>query len=114
MAIQKSKTLSNGATGDYWRILSIMLDRQGLTATGRIGLFKDAATSAAGAPPLGAIKSFSFNFTMVEFLAAPNAVAFAYNKIKTEAAREITHDLNGDPLETPRAYDPDLVGGVDV
>jgi hypothetical protein len=114
MAIQKEKTLSNGAEGNYWRILSVDIDRQNLRIVGRIGLFKDAATSAAGHPPLGAIKSFAFPFTMVEFAAAPNAIAFIYTKIKTRAAETLDYDLSGAPIDPPRYVDEDLVGGVDV
>lgn len=114
MAIQKEKTLANGAVGDYWRILSVSIDRQNLQVVGRIGLFKDAAASAAGAPPLGAIKSFKFSFTMMEFVMADNAIAFIYDKIKAYAAETIAFDVNGTPIDPPRAKDPDLVGGVDV
>lgn len=114
MAIQKTKTMSNGAVGNYWRIMSINIDRQNLRIAGKIALFKDAAASAAGSPPLGEQKTFRFDFTMAEFAASPNAIAFVYNKIKAIAAVEITHDLAGNELETPRLTDPDLVGGVDV
>lgn len=114
MAIQKEKTLSNGAVGNYWRITSIFIDRQHLRIVGNIALFKDQATSNAGASPLGAEKSFSFPFTMVEFAAAPNAIAFIYNKIKAYAAETLSYALNGEPIDPPRAKDPDLVGGVDV
>jgi hypothetical protein len=114
MAIQKTKTMSNGAVGNYWRIMSINIDRQNLRIAGKIALFKDQAASVAGSPPLGEQKTFRFSFTMVEFLSADNAVAFAYNKIKTLAAVEITHDLAGNVLDTPRVADSDLVGGIDV
>lgn len=114
MAIQKEKTLPNGAVGNYWRVLSINIDRQNLNIVGRIGLFKDAATSAAGKPPLNCVKSFSFPFTMSEFLSATNAVSFTYGKIKAKAAETISYDLAGNPIDPPRMVDPDLVGGVDV
>ena len=114
MAIQKEKTLSNGAVGNYWRILSINIDRQNLRIAGTIALFKDQAASTAGAPPLGASKTFRFPFTMTEFLAAANAVAFVYAKIKAKAAVQVTHDIMGNVLETPQYTDEDLVGGTDV
>ena len=36
MAIEKSKTLANGAVGNYWRITQITLNRQNLTAIAEI------------------------------------------------------------------------------
>lgn len=114
MAIQKEKTLSNGAVGNYWRIMSINIDRQNFTIVGRIALFKDAASSAAGSPPLGQIKSFSFPFTMEEFAASPNAIAFIYTKIKARALETLNYDLAGQPIDPPRYVDEDLVGGTDV
>lgn len=114
MAIQKSKTMSNGAVGDYWRITQINIDRQNLQIQGTIALFKDAAASAAGATPLGEMKVFQFPFTMLEFSQSPNAIAFVYGKIKAYAESTISYDLNGNPIDPPRAREPDLVGGVDV
>ena len=114
MAIQKSKTLASGASGDYWRITQINIDRQNLQIQGTIALFKDAAASAAGQPPIGAAKVFQFPFTMVEFAASPNAIAFVYAKIKARAAQTLSYDLSGAPIDPPRAVDPDLVDGVDV
>ena len=114
MAIQKEKTLTNGAVGNYWRITTIFIDRQNLRIVGNIALFKDPAASNAGSPPLGAEKSFSFPFTMAEFAAAPNAIAFIYTKIKAYAAETLNYDLNGAPIDPPRPKDPDLLDGVDV
>ncbi len=114
MAIQKTKTLPNGSVGNYWRIMDIHINRQGLRAMGRIALFKDAATSAAGAPPLGCVKEFRFSFTLAELAATPNLVAFVYLKIVAAAEALITHDLAGNLLETPRPSDPDLAGGETV
>lgn len=114
MAIQKEKTTNNGSVGNYWRILSINIDRQALHITGRIALFKDQATSNAGGQPLGCIKVFTFPFTMSEFLASANAVTFIYTKIITYAAETIAFDINGDPIDPPMARDADLAGGISV
>lgn len=114
MAIQKSKTLNNGASGDYWRITSINIDRQNLFITGTIALFKDAATSASGGTPLGCVKSFQFPFTIAEFLAAPNAISFIYTKIRAHVETLINYDINGNPIIPPRPYDDDLAGGIQV
>lgn len=114
MAIQKEKTLSSGSVGNYWRIMSIHIDRQNLKIAGTIALFKDAASSAAGLKPIGGEKTFRFPFTMAEFVAAPNAVSFAYGKIKAMSAVTTSVDPAGNPIDPPRYADPDLVGGVDV
>lgn len=114
MAIQKEKTLPNGAVGNYWRITTITIDRQHLRIAGQIALFKDQAASAAGAPPLGATKTFRFPFTMAEFLAAPNAVAFIYAKIKAKASELLSFDIHGTPIVPPIYTDPDIADGVDV
>jgi hypothetical protein len=114
VAIQKEKTLSNGAVGNYWRITSIFIDRQTMRVIGTIALFKDAAASAAGKPPLGEFKKFNFTFTMAEFLAAANAVAFVYTKIVAYAQQIRTHDINGVALETPVYFDADLADGITV
>lgn len=114
MAIQKEKTLASGVTGNYWRITQINIDRQNLQIQGTIALFKDAASSAAGQPPIGASKVFQFPFTMAEFAEAPNAIAFIYTKIKARAAQTLNYDLAGQPIDPPRYVDEDLVGGTDV
>lgn len=114
MAIQKEKTLASGITGNYWRITSINIDRQNLRIMAVIALFKDAAASASGLPPIGDYKTFNFNFTMAEFSASPNAIAFAYGKIIAHAQTMRTHDISGVELETPVYYDPDLADGTAV
>lgn len=114
MAIEKEKTLPSGSTGNYWRLTSINIDRQNLRIMAVIALFKDAAASAAGKPPIGDYKNFNFNFTMAEFAAAPNAIAFAYGKIIEKAQSMRTHDISGVELETPVYYDADLADGTTV
>lgn len=114
MAIQKEKTLPNGVIGNYWRILSIVLDRESCVATGRIALYKDKATADAGGTHLGVIKSFTFSFTVQELLASPDAITYAYSKIIARANAQITVSVTGETLDTPRAADPDLAGGTNV
>lgn len=113
MAIQKSKTLPNGAVGNYWRITDIVIDRQNLKAVSHIALFKDQATSDSGAPPLGAVKTYGFAFTKSELLAITNVVSYVYGKIMTQATATVTHDLSGHAI-SPVAFDPDLAGGTMV
>lgn len=111
MAITKSKTLPSGVSGDYWRITTITFDRQVLKARGTIGLFKDAAASAAGKPHIGATKTFEFSFTVSDLTSPSNIIAMVYTKIMAQASATISHDLAGNAI-TPRAFDPDLDGGA--
>lgn len=114
MAIQKQKILKNGSIGNYWRILDITLDRQNFKATGRIALFKDKATSDAGKPHLGEIKTFAFTFTIPELVGVTNVIAYMYGKIITKAQSLITMDILGNILDTPVVFDPDLASGTMV
>lgn len=111
MAIIKSKTLPSGVSGDYWRITSILFDRQNFKATGTIGLFKDQAASAAGKPHIGLTKSFHFSFTITDLSMPSNIIALVYSKIMQQAEMEVTMDLSGAPI-TPRPFDEDLAGGI--
>lgn len=114
MAIQKDKTLPNGAQGNYWRILSIVIDRQAFVATGRIALFKDKAASDAGKPPLGMVKSFNFTFQVSDIVGSTNIISLIYSKITTKAETLITHSITGELLDPPVPFDPDLAGGTPV
>lgn len=115
MAIEKAKTLENGASGNYWRILTITLDRQNLKARGQIALFKDKATSDAGKPHLGAVKTFTFDFTVSDLLAAANVISFMYGKIRTHAeTMRSVDEISGEPIDPPVATDPDIAFGLMV
>lgn len=111
MAITKSKTLPSGVSGNYWRILSILFDRQTLKATGTIGLFKDAAASAAGKPHIGLTKTFEFKFLVTDLTMPSDIIALVYSKIMTQAEATVSFDLAGNAI-TPRAFDQDIAGGV--
>lgn len=111
MAIIKSKTLPSGVSGNYWRITSIIFDRQSFKATGTIGLFKDQAASAAGKPHIGLTKSFHFSFTISDLAVPSNIIALVYTKIMQQAELVVSVDLAGNAI-TPRPADEDLAGGV--
>lgn len=111
MAIVKSKTMENGAVGDYWRIINITIDRQNLKIIGQIALFKDSSTSAAGKPFLGEIKSFRFDLVVADLVSADNVISLMYDLIIADAETIVSIDLTGASI-TPRAKDPDIAGGV--
>lgn len=114
MPIQKSKTLPSGVTGDYWRIMTITIDRQRLKIRGQIALFLNAAASNEGRPPIGAHKSFEFPLVLAEIAPPTNLIAYMYDKIIAAASVVITTDFLGNPLPEPTTVDPDLTGGVNV
>jgi hypothetical protein len=54
MALQKTKTLPNGTSGEYWIAEPITRKRNGTTAVTML-LYKDKATRDAGAAPMVAL-----------------------------------------------------------
>jgi len=114
MAIEKSKTLSNGVTGNYWRITSILIDRQRMRVRGQIALFLNAESSAAGNQPIGAEKAFAFPLVLAEIAPPTNLIAYVYGKIIAAASVPVTTDILGNPLPEPTTVDPDLTGGINV
>lgn len=104
MAIQKSKTLENGAIGNYWKIRSAELNKQNMTLTVSMALFADAAHK--NAEPLGGFKSFCFHVDAND--AKGDIVSFAYDSIKES---NILRDKDGN--QTGYA-DDDFGGGSDV
>lgn len=110
MALVKSKTLSNGATGNYWKITKDSYDRQSGKMKVTIALFMDKAHANAHAG-LGVEKIFEFAMTTNE--ATGNRIAFAYNKIKERANTMLTRTLSGVVINPPVPTDPDLAGCED-
>jgi hypothetical protein len=113
MAIQKSKTLPNGITGNYWRLTNISFDRDALSASARIALFKDKATSDSGAPHLGLVKHFSFTFTVPELISTTNVLAYIYGKIRSIAETPINKDIAGNLIDVV-PFDNDIANGTMV
>lgn len=114
MAIEKEKTLSSGVTGNYWRVVSITVDRQNLKVIGQLGLFKDKASSDAGKLPMPLIKTFKFPLVMAEIMPPTNLIAYVYTKIQAAADVVITKDILGKDLPVPTTADPDLSGGIAI
>lgn len=112
MAIQKEKTLPSGATGDYWRITTITVDRQNLKIVAQIALFKDQAASNAGKEPMSAPKTFKFPLVMAEIAPPTNLIAYVYGKIQVAADVVVTKNILGKTLATPTTVDPDLADGT--
>lgn len=112
MAIQKSKTLSNGAVGNYWRIISITTNRMTMEVEWVMALFKDKETSQAGAAPLGALKKFVFKCTREQV--GSDLTQLGYEKIRAKCEAMVTRNLRGELLDTPVRFDDDIANGTDV
>lgn len=111
MALLKSKTLKDGTTGEYWKIIGILVDRFAKAAKFEIALFQSQAAAQAGATPMQMRKTKAFMMTSEEL--AGDITAVGYEKIKSQAAVMLDKDLAGKPCE-PYPADADLVGATDI
>jgi hypothetical protein len=111
MAIQKTKVLPNGVSGNYWRITAIKIDLMRLSepfqTTFTIALFVDKAASDAGKTPIFSKKQYTFEFTRTELISGAIA-AIGQQKILDKASSMV------DPLfgiGSAHAFDSDLSDG---
>lgn len=107
MALKKVKELPSGATGEYWKIISVVADRSKLELTCRIALFKNKEASDAGKPHLGLVHSFTKPITKTE--SEDNLVEKSYVYIKQQIQGQSPSNLSPKKL----AYN-DLQGAVDA
>lgn len=111
MALIKSKTLSNGTSGNYWKIIECYVDRKSLIAFWKIALYMDRNTSISGGDHMRLIKTYTSSITREQSMG--NLVEIGYEIIKEKSSNTISVDINGTPLENPRPFDPDLDGATD-
>jgi hypothetical protein len=97
MAIQKSKTLPNGATGNYWKITRESFNKVDLSCAYEISLFTSKNISDNAGISLGYSKLFKATATKEQL--DGDRTELGYNIIKEKA------------IET---NDVDLVDGIDV
>lgn len=83
MALKKTKTMTNGESGEYWKITSSIPNYQAMTTTYRIELFKDKSYSKIDSIK-GTTKTFTFPTTKEEF-ASGDLRAVGYPKILAKA-----------------------------
>jgi hypothetical protein len=105
MALQKEKTLPNGAVGNYWRISALRFDRATMKLDMVISLYKDSTPTLA---PLSVGHVVSAVLSPQELTG--NLVAMAYNKIKAYANSDVPN-VNGGGTHKGIA---DLVDATDV
>lgn len=91
MAIQKSKTLPNGAYGNYWKITKIMLDKQTMIANCTLSLFT-SQTQTNGAS-LGFNKVYRIPVTKQQL--AGDLISLCYAGIKAQSITKSDEDILG-------------------
>lgn len=106
MALQKSKTLPNGAVGDYWKITEVSCRKLSMLMSAKITLFKDESFRMK--QDLGLSKTFLFKCTREQL--AGDLTALAYALIKAKALEMIPGKVG-----QPEGFnDPDLANATDV
>ncbi len=108
MAIQKTKTLPNGVTGDYWRLSMFHVDIDKLRVEFVISLFVDSTHGTNGSAPL---MSKRYKFPVNPQQLATGSLSTAYQRILDQANVEIDDPFN--PGQTI-LFDSDLAGGTIV
>lgn len=106
MALQKSKILSNGISGNYWKITSISVQPLSMS----ISVLLDLCVSETfKSNPLRVPKVFIFTLTHTEM--GGDLRALAYTKILAEVNTVVTPATN----TTPAVHrDEDLAGAASV
>ena len=109
MALTKSKQLLSGASGEYWKITNIVVDRINLKIAFIISLFTNKTYSDAKAPSL-MNKTFNKSSTSEELLGDLPTVGYAY--IKAQANIIMNKDFSGNTVKDYHK-DEDLAGALD-
>jgi hypothetical protein len=84
MALSKAKTMANGASGNYWKITSAVVNKKNMSVVWTLTLFMDKAHADAGSP-LGS----SYQFTCLGLTKAQLAMdilALGYVNIMAQVA----------------------------
>lgn len=108
MAIQNSKTLKNGVTGNYWKITKINIDIEQLKTTIEISLYLDSTFGNDGVTTPIFRKTYSTNVTLQQIM--NGSVANLYNNILAKANTSVPN-FNA---EGTHLFDTDLAGGTIV
>jgi hypothetical protein len=86
MAIQLTKTIDSGASGEYWRIVKITVDIESNYSEVNVGLYIDQAARDAGKNPLMR-ENYSFsgadNPCTLAAMESASVVQLAYDKLKS-------------------------------
>lgn len=80
MALIKNISLVNGESGNYWKIISISIDKKSMSVFYRVSLYKDGSFSSGDPIKYG---MFSFKVSVSKQDLASDLIAFGYSKIKS-------------------------------
>lgn len=97
MALQKSKSLLDGTSGDYWHITEFNINIKTMKCTVSMGLWIDHAHYVANAFPLNYPKRVSFIFAPTDF-ASGITPSYVYTQILNYANTMITPLGGGSPV----------------
>lgn len=120
MALQKSITLKNGATGNYLKINTLVLDKSLMKMTVALGLYADSTyakpTFIAGTPATEETDSTPAVPAVPDKIIAPLALAqtfktFSFNITKDQAVGDL---LALGYLNILAKNDPDLTGAINA
>lgn len=103
MAIQNSKTLLSGVTGNYWRLINISIDFDALRVNFFIGLYLDSTHGTNGSKEIFH-KNINLPITLDQIA---GTLTGAYQKI-LDAANIDVPNLN---TSGTHKFDIDLAGG---
>lgn len=107
MAIQKSKTLPSGVTGNYWRLKNAVIDIDRMEVNMVLGLYLDQTHGTNGS---ASIMSKHVKLGITQQQLATGSLANAYQRILDQA----NEDIPGFFGQGTRKFDPDLAGGTIV
>lgn len=105
MALQKTKTLSNGVSGNYWKITAFTVNKMNMEINYVLELFKDASFSSID--PVGFRKEFTFSVTNQQL--ASDLTSQGYSRIKSHANTIVTPEVEYQAAipAVPATYDQD-------
>jgi hypothetical protein len=107
MALQKPKTLPNGATGDYWMLDRIEFDKKSMKVSCRLTLYFSKEIADGNGPSLGL--SYGFSFPATSAVLSGDLRAWLYTQIKNKM---MTPKPKISPDTPSQAWD-DLAGATD-
>lgn len=108
MAIQNSKKLKNGITGNYWKITKLNLDLVLLTTTIEMSLYIDSVHGNDGVSSPIYKKVINATITLQQVMSG--SVPGIYNNILAKANTQVPNILD----EGTHIFDADLAGGTIV
>ncbi len=114
MALQNTKAMANGESGNYWKITGFSINKQSMTVTYSVNLFV-AQQYSATSPIKGTNKTFTFSATKSEM--AGDMIAWGYAQILAKAntvVRAAQEAVSASPGHPAKAATPIVYGDADL